>query len=1087
MASESEISDLYITLRTVTAPMLEGFTQASAAGEEMVAALTAGLGKLDAAIARTAEQLAGLRTEMASAASGTATAGAAAGGETAATGAAASAAAAGSGAGAAADADAAATEAASAKQVAAWDRVLAEMAKVSAESATTAASWDADMTAMVAASTRASEGMIAAQSKVEASNAQYAESAAAYDAANAPLSNLAGNLLKVGAAGVIAGGATVKMAADFQSSTTRLVTSGGELQSNLATDQQGILNLAGQVGYSAGALSSAMYKITSSGQQAGQALDTLKAAAQGAKTENADLTTVADAVSTVMIDYHGKVGSAADVTSKLVAATSQGKTNFQDLASSLSAILPKASGAHISLDEILGDLASMTQHGMSAQQAAQNLANAVGHLQSPTMAMSKEMAALGINSTELAANLGKAGLSGSIQVISQAIQKDMGPGTSAVILQMQSALKGLPPAVQQVSQEVLDGTTSWAEWNAATKTLPVTQRAQAQSFATLVNSMHTIGTEQLSGSQVMQTYAGAMNKAMGTTDGLNVALMLTGQNTDNTNRAIAAVSKATADAQGNVQGWSNIQGTFNQQLSEAKDGLDAAAIAVGEKLLPPATALVGVLAGVATWLAHNTVAADALAVVIGILLAGGVVGLTMKLGQFALAMAKNVIAPITGAVGFTRNLIGGFQGAEAAAGTFGGKVASALQMVGSWASSTASAVASFVSNLAGAVASGAQWVASTVAQWATVAASAVVNAAKSTAAWLASTAKMIAQGVAQAATWAASIAAKFVAVATSAVVNAAATSAAWLAASARMVAQGIAQAAVWVAGMLVKFAVVAASAVVSAAATAAAWIAANAAMIVATGGIILLIGLLVAAGIWVVTHWTEVKTFFVGLWHDIEHIFSETVNWVVEIVKGWYPLILGVLSGGILLIPALIFKYWHQIVGFFSDAGQWLWNAGKAILDGLLNGLKSAWNSVTSFIGGIGSWIAAHKGPIDYDRSLLTPHGNAIMDGLLVGLQAGGQKVGSYLTQFTQGIRDTAIGDVTGSISVAGVGGASAGATPMVSPAGAASGSGVTVVNMPITVNGSVLTDTDLARYLQRAFLQLQARNGSFSTTVAFS
>lgn len=59
-----------------------------------------------------------------------------------------------------------------------------------------------------------------------------------------------------------------------------------------------------------------------------------------------------------------------------------------------------------------------------------------------------------------------------------------------------------------------------------------------------------------------------------------------------------------------------------------------------------------------------------------------------------------------------------------------------------------------------------------------------------------------------------------------------------------------------------------------------------------------------------------------------------------------------------------------------------VYNAGVSIINGLFEGLQSAWQGVMDFVGGIGNWIAQHKGPISYDRKLLIPAGLAIMGGL---------------------------------------------------------------------------------------------------------
>ncbi|VTX71917.1 tape measure protein [Gemella haemolysans] len=81
-----------------------------------------------------------------------------------------------------------------------------------------------------------------------------------------------------------------------------------------------------------------------------------------------------------------------------------------------------------------------------------------------------------------------------------------------------------------------------------------------------------------------------------------------------------------------------------------------------------------------------------------------------------------------------------------------------------------------------------------------------------------------------------------------------------------------------------------------------------------------------------------------------------------------------------------------------------LWDIGRAIMNGLLNGLKSAWESVKGFVSGIAGWIRDHKGPIEYDRRLLIPAGNAIMGGLNRGLDNGFDKTMAKVQSITGAI-----------------------------------------------------------------------------------
>lgn len=188
---------------------------------------------------------------------------------------------------------------------------------------------------------------------------------------------------------------SVKMASEYQLATTRLVTSAGEQQKNLKMVQDGMLSMAGQVGISAQKLSEAMYFVEAAGYHGADGLKVLTAAAQGAVTENADVTDVSKALTDVLVDYHLKATSAADITSKMITAVAHGKVNLEDFSKAFASIIPAASAAGISFDDVGAALSEMTNHGFTAQRGAQNLAQALRSLLNPTKPMTTEFEKLG--------------------------------------------------------------------------------------------------------------------------------------------------------------------------------------------------------------------------------------------------------------------------------------------------------------------------------------------------------------------------------------------------------------------------------------------------------------------------------------------------------------------------------------------------------------------------------------------------------------------------------------------------------------------------------------------------------------------
>ena len=1088
MAAGAEIADLYVLLSGVNAPLLASFAESATAGEAMVAKIRASMAELDATMA--AGAAGGTEAGLAASIAATTTAEEELAAKTAAT--------------------MAEVEAA----VAGGDKAFADMAAAARASAVEV---EASMAAISAKMAEDQAAMEAAAVKAEAATAKVGETAAASGAISSKM------LIGVGVAAVGAGVEFAKMAGDFNMATTRLVTSAGETQSNLQMVRDGILSMAGAVGYSSEQLAAAMYKVESGGQHGADALKVLQAAAQGAKAENADLTTVSDALTSAMVDYKVPADQAATVTSKLVAATSQGKMTFEELASSMSAILPVASANHVSLDDILGDLASMTVHGMSAQQATQNLADAIRHMTDNNGPAQKELAALGLNATEVAKNLGEKGLSGTINDISNRIQSQMGPD-GMVVLNLTNAFKGLAPPVQNLAQHVLDGSMSLKDFTKAAKDLDVVDAKQAMSFATLAGSMHGIGTEAKSGSEVYQTYAGAMKKAMGDATGLNVALMIGGENAGVTANAIKVVSGATADASGNVKGFAEIQQEFNFKLAAAKDGLGALAISIGEKLLPPLTVLMGALATGASWLAKHQEAATLLAIAIGGALVVGLAAATIATWSwFSALVATNLaligielpiwaIIAVVAALGYVvyevyqhwQGIANFFKGVWAAVvAVFEGAKNLVMAPIHAIAKAWDAIMGGFENPTAG--------FANTVKSFDKF----FIEVGQTVKKGWDAIVRFFAEGPRQMAMDVAFGLGRIVGFFVDFVKSLPGKLTALdnlLYAKGRDMIHGIERGITdgakavynWLTafpGNALKFLTNldnllynkgrdmihgAERGIVDGAK--AVWD-----FFVALPGHV--VDFFVAAPGWL---YDAGKNILVGLWNGFTGFIGDVLSGIGHFISDFIHsfmagfamgspsqvmhdmgvnIIMGLLNG-LTQMWGTLWGWVTQIPGWIisgvGDLGGILWNAGQACMMGLYNGFLSVWNQVKGWLSSVGGWIQSLKGPLDKDKTLLLPHGNAIIQGLMDGMKAQMPALEAHLAQVTRTI--TTLNGSSGLSIGSGIS-SGLGSGGLFNPTSAGvDGSGV---HIHLNVAGSVWTTGDLVKEVQQAMLRHGIRNNN--------
>ncbi len=208
----------------------------------------------------------------------------------------------------------------------------------------------------------------------------------------------------------LVGGASIKMALDFDKSMTKIKTLVGVASDEVDAMGGAVKRLAVDTGVNANDAADALFFITSAGLRGADAMKVLEAATKASAIGLGEVKTVADAVTSAVNAYGQENLSAESATDILTAAVREGKLEADSLAQSMGKVLPVSSQLGVGFEEVGAALAAMSRTGTDAAMATTSLRGILSALLNPSSQANEELENFGLSAQGLREQLKEQGL-----------------------------------------------------------------------------------------------------------------------------------------------------------------------------------------------------------------------------------------------------------------------------------------------------------------------------------------------------------------------------------------------------------------------------------------------------------------------------------------------------------------------------------------------------------------------------------------------------------------------------------------------------------------------------------------------------
>lgn len=393
---------------------------------------------------------------------------------------------------------------------------------------------------------------------------------------------------------------SVPPAAQFQSELMKLHTAADIPTNQLQSISKTVLNLAPQVGAEPGELMNGAYFIAKSGHRSTEDIGSiLKAGAQMAAIEQVPLETALNAITTQISDYHLQASDAASVGSQIVTGAGAAKVPLGEFSGAMHIVEPVASSMGIAAPQWMAMVAQMTQSGMHADNAGQDVLHLIEKIQAPTAGMRAEWGALGLDPMQVKTEFSANPLA-TIDKLSKALDAHtdangmVGIDANYKNVQVQQSMTQMLASMndnqRKVANEITSGEMTYKDWRRTRGGQDMADVAKLQQFDSLFQQSQGFSQLLRSGQGSQQTRQQAIQALIGDQVSGQAFQQLTGEANASAQKTAGSIAGAKPDDKGNVEGSAEALDTYQGNVKKAAAAWDSLKISLGNSALPLATA-----------------------------------------------------------------------------------------------------------------------------------------------------------------------------------------------------------------------------------------------------------------------------------------------------------------------------------------------------------------------------------------------------------------------------------------------------------------------------------------------------------------